>query len=177
MQRLPRACQCPLWVMSRHRATSASCPFFPSKQTFVSASGTSALCHNRTFCDCHLLPRHMRQKSATLRQSRPRGRQDLRLTDKLASNFHSCFSPRTSRIVGTLPVKRLECQVLSGTPSLLSGLNSGRSQQEAINDPQSFSRPWNSRRTNAAVGDLRKAWRRRSWSWRWSPYACWRTRS
>ena len=24
--------------MSRHRITSASCPFFPSKQTFVSAS-------------------------------------------------------------------------------------------------------------------------------------------
>jgi hypothetical protein len=27
----------------------ASCPFFASKQTFVSVSGTSAMCQNRTF--------------------------------------------------------------------------------------------------------------------------------
>ena len=27
--------QCPLWVMIRHRVTSASCLFFPSKQTFL----------------------------------------------------------------------------------------------------------------------------------------------
>ena len=33
-----------LWVMSRHRVPSASCPFFPSKRTFVSAIDTSALC-------------------------------------------------------------------------------------------------------------------------------------
>ena len=28
---------CPLWVKSRHRVTSASCPLFPSKQTFINA--------------------------------------------------------------------------------------------------------------------------------------------
>ena len=33
---------CPLWVKSGHHLTTASQPFFPSKQTFVSASGTSA---------------------------------------------------------------------------------------------------------------------------------------
>ena len=27
---------------------SASCPFFPSKQTFISAICTSALCHKQT---------------------------------------------------------------------------------------------------------------------------------
>ena len=32
-----------LWVMSRHRVTSASCPIFPSKQTFVSTSSSSAV--------------------------------------------------------------------------------------------------------------------------------------
>ena len=37
----------PLWVISRHEGPFASCPFFPSKQTFVSASGTSAKCHKR----------------------------------------------------------------------------------------------------------------------------------
>jgi hypothetical protein len=31
--------------MSRHRVTSASCPLFPSKRTFVSALSMSALCH------------------------------------------------------------------------------------------------------------------------------------
>jgi hypothetical protein len=30
--------ECPLWVMSRHRVTFASCPFFPSKRTFIGAS-------------------------------------------------------------------------------------------------------------------------------------------
>ena len=35
---------CPLWVISRHRVTSASCPLFPSKRTFISAVCTSALC-------------------------------------------------------------------------------------------------------------------------------------
>ena len=33
---------CPLWVISRHRVTPASCPLYPQKRTFVSASGTSA---------------------------------------------------------------------------------------------------------------------------------------
>ena len=33
---------CPLWVKSSHRATSASCPLFPSKRTFISAVCTSA---------------------------------------------------------------------------------------------------------------------------------------
>jgi hypothetical protein len=37
-----------LWVISGNGVTPASCPFFPSKQTFVSASGTSAMCHKRT---------------------------------------------------------------------------------------------------------------------------------
>ena len=34
--------KCPLWVMSRHRVTSASCPLLPSKRTFISAVCTSA---------------------------------------------------------------------------------------------------------------------------------------
>ena len=34
--------RCPLWVMSRHRVTSGSCPLFPSKRTFISAVCTSA---------------------------------------------------------------------------------------------------------------------------------------
>jgi hypothetical protein len=37
------------WSNARgNGVTPASCPFFPSKQTFVSASGTSAKCHERT---------------------------------------------------------------------------------------------------------------------------------
>ena len=32
----------PLWVISGHRLTSASCPLFPSKRTFISAICTSA---------------------------------------------------------------------------------------------------------------------------------------
>jgi hypothetical protein len=32
-------------VISGNGVTPASCPFFPSKQTFVRASGTSAMCH------------------------------------------------------------------------------------------------------------------------------------
>ena len=28
--------KCPLWVISRHCITSASCPLFPSKRTFIS---------------------------------------------------------------------------------------------------------------------------------------------
>ena len=39
----------PLWVKSRHRVTFASCPFFHSKQPFVSVSGASAKCHERTW--------------------------------------------------------------------------------------------------------------------------------
>jgi len=34
--------ECPLWVRSGNGVTPASCRFFPSKQSFVSASGTSA---------------------------------------------------------------------------------------------------------------------------------------
>ena len=34
--------ECPLWVISRHRLTSASCPLFPSKRTFINAVCTSA---------------------------------------------------------------------------------------------------------------------------------------
>jgi hypothetical protein len=37
--------QCPLWVKSRHRIASASCPLFPSKRTFISAVCSSAKCH------------------------------------------------------------------------------------------------------------------------------------
>ena len=33
---------CPLWVMSRYRVTTASCPLFPSKRTFISTVCTSA---------------------------------------------------------------------------------------------------------------------------------------
>jgi hypothetical protein len=40
---------CPVWVISGNGVTPASCPFFPSKQTFVSASGTSAMCQDRTW--------------------------------------------------------------------------------------------------------------------------------
>ena len=40
--------QRPLWVISGNGVTSASCPLFPSKRTFVSASGTSAMCQKRT---------------------------------------------------------------------------------------------------------------------------------
>jgi len=39
----------PLWVIGRHRVTSASCPLFPSKRIFVSALSMSALCHWQTF--------------------------------------------------------------------------------------------------------------------------------
>jgi hypothetical protein len=38
----------PLRVMSRHRVTSASCPLFPSKRTFISAVCTSAKCQKQT---------------------------------------------------------------------------------------------------------------------------------
>ena len=38
----------PLWVMNRHRVTSASCPLFRPKRTFIGAVYTSALCHKRT---------------------------------------------------------------------------------------------------------------------------------
>src|SRR5262245_41197832 len=34
--------ECPLWVMRRHLVTSASCPLFPSKRTFVIALSMSA---------------------------------------------------------------------------------------------------------------------------------------
>src|SRR6478752_7949250 len=37
--------ECPLWVKSRHRVTSASCPLFHSKRTFISAVYTPAWCH------------------------------------------------------------------------------------------------------------------------------------
>ena len=40
---------CPLWVISGHRLTSASCPLFPLKRTFLSAVCTSAECHKQTF--------------------------------------------------------------------------------------------------------------------------------
>jgi hypothetical protein len=37
----------PLWVKSRHWAMSSRCPLYPQKQTFVSATGMSALCQKR----------------------------------------------------------------------------------------------------------------------------------
>src|SRR6516165_5656945 len=40
--------QCPLWVKSRHRSTSASCPLYPRKRTFVERVRMSALCQKRT---------------------------------------------------------------------------------------------------------------------------------
>ena len=48
--------QCPLWVKSRHRIRSASCPLYSQKRTFGSAIAMSALCHKRT---------HALQQSAT----------------------------------------------------------------------------------------------------------------
>jgi hypothetical protein len=35
-------------IISGHGIAPASCPFFPSKQTFVSASGTSAVCQKHS---------------------------------------------------------------------------------------------------------------------------------
>ena len=43
--RATRVDECPLWVMSRHRLRSASCPLFASKRTFISAVCTSVMCH------------------------------------------------------------------------------------------------------------------------------------
>src|SRR6516225_3650011 len=37
-----------LWVISGHRHTSASCPLYLPKQTFVSVISTSALCQKQT---------------------------------------------------------------------------------------------------------------------------------
>ena len=45
-----QAAECLLWVKSGNGVTHASCPFFPSKQTFVSPSGTSAMCQKQTWC-------------------------------------------------------------------------------------------------------------------------------
>jgi hypothetical protein len=36
--------RCLFWVISGNGVTPATCPFSPSKQTFVSASGTSVMC-------------------------------------------------------------------------------------------------------------------------------------
>jgi hypothetical protein len=36
--------RCPLWVINGNGVTTASCPFFASKQTFFSTSCTSAMC-------------------------------------------------------------------------------------------------------------------------------------
>ena len=36
--------QSPLWVISRRNGPFESCPLYPQKQTFVSASGMSARC-------------------------------------------------------------------------------------------------------------------------------------
>ena len=35
---------CPLWVISGHQRADPKCPLYPSKQTFVGTSGTSASC-------------------------------------------------------------------------------------------------------------------------------------
>ena len=40
--------ECPRWVINRHHGPFDSCPLCPQKQTFVSASGTSAMCQQRT---------------------------------------------------------------------------------------------------------------------------------
>src|SRR5262249_4924676 len=40
--------QCPLWVKSRHRSASASCPLYPQKRTWISRAVMSALCQKRT---------------------------------------------------------------------------------------------------------------------------------
>ena len=46
--------ECPLWVISGHCPASAPCLLYPRKQTFVSASGTSAMCHKQTFTQARL---------------------------------------------------------------------------------------------------------------------------
>ena len=55
----------PLWVMSRHRATSASCPLFPSKRTSTSAVYTSALCQEETSESHQFVPKISPQPSRT----------------------------------------------------------------------------------------------------------------
>jgi len=42
-------CQCPLWVKSRHRRCPRNVRFTPQEQTFVAATGMSALCQKWTF--------------------------------------------------------------------------------------------------------------------------------
>jgi hypothetical protein len=37
---------CPLWVISGHRGTSASCPLYPRKRTSVERARKSARCHS-----------------------------------------------------------------------------------------------------------------------------------
>src|SRR5262249_16839645 len=41
---------CPLWVKSRHSATSERCPLYPQKRTLVEHVAMSAMCQKRTFC-------------------------------------------------------------------------------------------------------------------------------
>src|SRR5262249_22606468 len=40
--------ECPLWVISGHQSRVDPCPLYPQKQTFVTATGMSALCQKRT---------------------------------------------------------------------------------------------------------------------------------
>src|SRR5215469_8195234 len=51
--------ECPLWVKSRHRSTTGSCPLYPQKRTLVERVGMSALCQKRTLQRerCPLFPR------------------------------------------------------------------------------------------------------------------------
>jgi hypothetical protein len=39
--------QCPLWVISRHRVTSASCLLYPPKRTSLGHCSMSAMCQKR----------------------------------------------------------------------------------------------------------------------------------
>ena len=48
---ITRTLKRPLWVKSDIAYSSAPCPLFPSKRTFISASGTSAKCQKRTLIE------------------------------------------------------------------------------------------------------------------------------
>jgi hypothetical protein len=52
--------ECPLWVKSRHRIRSASCPLYPQKRTSLSAIGMSAVPKTEVTCLLdHLVSGHL----------------------------------------------------------------------------------------------------------------------
>jgi hypothetical protein len=68
-----------------------SCPFFPSKQTFVSTSGTSDMCQKRTFSKRQTDERDARALAVSAALS-IEGRQDLK-ADYLSFNNAAANSP------------------------------------------------------------------------------------